>query len=285
MITDMTYEVFCNRWYEEAHRFADITIAKWRASLQTPVSPSFDLDEVRSVAVSESLDKTYNTFDPDNESGASVKTYLSGIVHNTILSELKKANTADRRAHGVEKPRKDKQKEERECYSGIIKTGLQNMGNTVVMGPHTYQVPSDRHERKEDLLDRIPGFLQRLAPEDQIIIKFWCEDESTYISQSLEYLGWEDTKRNHDRVSLRFKRAIARLGNMMGSLKDEFLEIESSSDMMKMEGIRQEDIPVTSKTVRRTKTAFYTEKARKLYGNMAGYNAVATVLYKKIYGG
>ena len=55
--------------------------------------------------------------------------------------------------------------------------------------------------------------------------------------------------------------------------------------MMKMEGIRQEDIPVTSKTVRRTKTAFYTEKARKLYGNMAGYNAVATVLYKNIYGG
>ena len=49
---------------------------------------------VKDLGISYGLEKVYNTFDVDHESRAKIKTYLSKVVHNCVLTELGKESTA-----------------------------------------------------------------------------------------------------------------------------------------------------------------------------------------------
>lgn len=49
---------------------------------------------VKDLGISYGLEKVYNTFDVDHESRAKIKTYLSKVVHNCLLTELGKEPTA-----------------------------------------------------------------------------------------------------------------------------------------------------------------------------------------------
>ena len=77
---------FFNYYLGEIH----ITIYKSHGQL----NPYIDVTLVKDLGISYGLEKVYNTFDVDHESRAKIKTYLSKVVHNCVLTELGKESTA-----------------------------------------------------------------------------------------------------------------------------------------------------------------------------------------------
>lgn len=93
MNIDLDYKTFCDTYYDAAVQVADITIAEHIKS-HGQLNPYIDVTLVKDLGISYGLEKVYNTFDVDHESRAKIKTYLSKVVHNCVLTELGKESTA-----------------------------------------------------------------------------------------------------------------------------------------------------------------------------------------------
>ena len=93
MNIDLDYKTFCDTYYDAAVQVADITIAEHIKS-HGQLNPYIDVTLVKDLGISYGLEKVYNTFDVDHESRAKIKTYLSKVVHNCLLTELGKESTA-----------------------------------------------------------------------------------------------------------------------------------------------------------------------------------------------
>lgn len=237
MIIVQTFEEFCSKWYDKAMKVADITITKIEKK-NGPISASIDLDSVKAVGVTYALEKTYNTYDVDNERHASVETYLSTLVRNCVITELGKETTAVKRAHGVSKPRRDKYTVK---YSSVT-PGMPQKGSTgKVFEPHDYVETYGWAGRKEEVLAELTGLLKKLPPMDQVVLANWMEDERTYIAKSIEALGLEDTKRNRDMLSLRRNRALKALKDMMGGKRPDYRDIYIPSGHLRdLDGMESE---------------------------------------------
>lgn len=234
----LTYDEFCDQWYTTACEMADITIAGAVKTNGRPFDPSMDIESVKLVSVVDSLEKTYSSYDSDNPKHASLKTFLSTVVHNTVLSELKKEGNAVKSLHLFSKPRRDKMEKYRYLYPSILEGVKSGRGNTPEMEAHTFQRDSDWAERKEDLLEKLPGYIRQLKPEDQIILEFWLDDEKDYIERCLEYFEWEDNARTRNTISRRRTRAVDSIADMMGSLKSDYKSIYTSEEMKRPEAVR-----------------------------------------------
>lgn len=93
MKIDLDYSSFCDIYYQDAEEVADITIAE-HIKKHGQLNPYIDVDVVKDLGISYGLEKVYNTYDVDHESKAGVKTFLSTVVHNCVLTELGKESTA-----------------------------------------------------------------------------------------------------------------------------------------------------------------------------------------------
>ncbi len=224
MNIDMDYRTFCELYFLEAEEVADITIDK-HVSEHGPIDPKIDVDLVKDLGVSYALDKVFETYDVDNKNKASIKTFLSVVVRNTVLNELSKARTEAKKKRRTDDPATDLYKENSVKYdyrSGEDYYGL--LDTLKIKG---------KFEKKEELIAAMHSCMAKMDPVDVAIIKIWSNyPRFEYTAAALDELGWEDTPRTRNMVQVRCTRAIGSLGMRMEKYREDFLNVFSTPEKM-----------------------------------------------------
>ena len=204
MQINLDYKAFCDAYYNEALKVADITIANFIGK-NGELNPAIDVQLVKDLGISYGLEKVYDTYDVEHESKAKIKTYLSTVIHNCVLTELKRESSS----LGVKKrptPPIDVL-----TLVATIRGGKGTLGRF----SDTFQT-SGRFEKKEKLIAIMLDCVKRLKSVDQVIIHCWMVfPKSEYTDMALEELGWENNKNTRNLVSARCNRAIEMLRKMM----------------------------------------------------------------------
>ena len=200
MIIDIDYKTFCDRYFEAARKAADDAIA-WHVKKYGALNPAIDVELVKDLGVSYGLEKAYNTYDVDHESKAKVRTYLSFVVRNCVLTELRKEVTAVGAKKRIDAPI--------DIFQG-----------------REYLAYSRRFEKKEELIAQLMQADQKLSGVDQIIIHCWMlYPKGDYIKQALSELGLEDTPRTRNMVSVRCLRSMEMLKKQMAGVRSDYRDI------------------------------------------------------------
>ena len=192
MITDLTYDDFCKKYFLEARRAADVTVANFIKENGQP-HRSIDLELVKDSAMVYALRKAYDRFDSDNEKAASVETFLSVIIHNQVMTELRKEG----RAVGADRT----QSLDESYYEGGEQTETDSNN------------PLDNSAEMAQMRSRVTECIGRLDQIDQVIIICWMENKRSYCDEALSKLGWGEEKR--DEVKARKKNAFDQLQGML----------------------------------------------------------------------
>ena len=223
MDLQISYDEFVRRYFEIAMQYADIEIAK-HVKKHGPLNRYIDADDVKSQAVTNSLNSVYMNYDPENEKGASITTYMRKIVHNDVITELKKASTQVKRNH----PELNKRKlsaYELPKYSqitpGVMPKGLDNIKREA----HGYMEASGIHERKEEALKLMLRCLTKLSYEEQVIVNCWMSEDTNYVRKALEVLGIEETTRSAGMIRRKLDLAKRKLQKLMGGVKPDYRDI------------------------------------------------------------
>lgn len=204
MKIDLDYSSFCNIYYKDAEEVADITIAE-HIKKHGQLNPYIDVDVVKDLGISYGLEKVYNTYDVDHESKAGVKTFLSTVVHNCVLTELGKESTAV----GAKK------RTGKSMDSMLVAATIEGNYTSLESFSETFRTPG-RFKQKEDLIAEMLDCLKKLNGVDQVILGCWMlYPKGEYTDMAIEELGWDNNKRTRNVVNVRCNRAIAMLGNMM----------------------------------------------------------------------
>lgn len=202
MIVSMTYDEFCRKYYPEADKVAEITIAN-HIKQHGKINRRIDIDLVKDLGISYALEKVFLKYDVDNEKHASVKTFLSTVVRNCVLTELGKENTSIGGGG-----------------NGISPEDLAKSGKEYRVSD--YIKYEERYERKEETLKELMACVKKLSPDDQVIIGYWMEDKRTYVARALAEFGMEDTKSSRNIIYIRQNRALNLLKAMMGGVKPDY---------------------------------------------------------------
>lgn len=187
MMTDLTWNEFCELYYETAKSSADMHLARLHAKLG-----GFDrhVDEayVVDAAVLSALEKTYACF--DSARGVKMTTYLSTLVHNELVDEVKKESRAAAKQRDIDD----------------LKTALKSFSDDTSA------------EARAELIPRLMNAIAKLSPSDQVILNYYLEDRSTYISRSVETLGVSENY-----VSVRRHHIFERLPKLMEMTRADYL--------------------------------------------------------------
>lgn len=273
MKLEITFDDFVNKYYAQALGLADITIANY-ISKYGNISSYIDVELVKQIATSYGLEKVYKSYDGDRENAASLKTYMSKVIHNCVISELQKAWTDVKRNHPeLVKPKK------RTCADIKYKshdTRFRSIGDDgYKKDPHNYMEVSGVYERKEKVIARMNECIKKLLPEDQIILKFWADSEGNYVERVLEYRKIENNKQTQQMVRTRCHRALKELKKLMGGMKPNYRDIYVPSGEFRKAAVEAE--PVDKNLERR--------RARAIRLNLSehiDYQKTTSKLYDKI---
>ena len=249
MIQSEEFNAFCKDHYKEAMRYADMSIAS-HVKTHGPNDPRMDIDKVKSLAVISALENTFLTFDP----GKNIKlsTYLSFLVHNDIESELGKEWTALRKFNIIETKRKarnthenkeaeakDRESGEKQedLFSGII-PGLKASGDDMeFFEPAEFMDVYGSDKGKEKLIRDMMRKLQQLPPMDQLVLRFWMNEERddraykvegekptrSYVQRVIDELGLDESAANA--ITLRCFKAKKKLAALMKGVKTDYHDI------------------------------------------------------------
>ena len=194
MITDLTWNEFCERYYETARQTARHYLYR-----QKNKSGGFhrlvDEDYVLDSAVLTGLEKTYQNFNASR--GVKITTYLSRIIHNEIVDELTR----------------ESKEAERKDDLDALRTAVQSFGES----------PSE--EKREQLLARMTAAIRQLSPSDQVILNYYLEDQSSYIENSVKELA---VTPNY--VSVRRIRIFALLPKLMDLSPEQYTALRYADD-------------------------------------------------------
>lgn len=209
---NIDYNEFCNQYYSAAEIAANKTIED-HIKNHGKLNAAIDVQLAKDLGISYALEKAYATYDPDNERGASVQTYLSRLVHNFVLNELAKEGTATgakKRRGTVEEDNVDVQK---------VLQSFMNTGN--------------RAETKEELIAEMISCMQKLSGIDQKILSCWMSyARNEYAARAIEELGWEDNEQTRNLVAGRRFHATEQLREMMEKSRDVYVSISADSNKM-----------------------------------------------------
>ena len=193
MMTEMTWNEFCELYFEEAKNAAENNLKKLRNQLGQ-IDPHVDLDYVRDAAVLAAMEKAYTHYDPSK--GAKIKTFLKTVVHNEIVDTLKKESKAAAKQQDIDD----------------VKTIVKSIAEEESDG-------SDGVEARKKLIPRLRAAMDKLKPSDQIILYYYLEDQKTYVSKSAEAL-----KVSENFVSVRRNRIFKLLPKLMEMTRSEYLK-------------------------------------------------------------
>ena len=224
MNIQIDYKSFCDIYYKAAEQVADITIAE-HIKKHGQLNPYIDVDLVKDLGISYGLEKVYNTYDVDHESNAKVKTFLSKVVRNCVLTELGKESTA---VGAKKRPGK--------CMDSMILAATIGGGHASLESFSGTFRTSGRFEKKEDLIARMLECLKKLNGVDQVILRSWMVySKGEYTDMAIEELGWDNNKRTRNVVNVRCNRAIAMLGKMMVGARSDYRDVYISDAQKKPE--------------------------------------------------
>ena len=222
MNIELDYKTFCDVYYKAAEQVADITLAE-HIKKHGQLNPYIDVELVKDLGISYGLEKVYNNFDVDHESHAKVKTFMSKVVRNCVLTELAKESTAvgAKRRHG------------KSVDSMVLAANIGGNLTSLQSFSGSFQT-SGRYEKKEDVIAKMLECLKKLNGVDQVILNCWMlYPKGEYIGMALEELGWEDNKRTRNVVSVRWGRAIEILRRMMEGARSNYRNIYSIPNVAK----------------------------------------------------
>ena len=194
MMNELTWNEFCELYFDTAKRYAGIHLNNWKKK-QGSINRHVDEEYVVDCAVLTALEKTYCHFDASR--GAKITTYLSTVVHNELVDTLKKESNAAQAQSDIEDVKK------------YIRT-LEDEDESTALS----------QEAKARLIPILTAAVERLSPSDQVILNYYLEDKSTYIDKSTEALH---VRRNY--VSLRCHRIMKLLPKLMGITRDEYINV------------------------------------------------------------
>ena len=207
MILDKDFNTFCNAYYKEASKVADITVANFIGEHGT-LDPAVDIDYAKDSGIWEALEKVYSSYDDEREDKASVKTYLSTVVFSKVHSALMKEVRHVNKKSKLEKPN---------TKEGLSLKDLDVEGNNLT---------------KEELIVELDKYVQKLKGIDQVILYAWMlYPKGTYLEKALEELDMDDTLRNRNFISVRCHNAIEKLRKKMADKKEIFIEVAERVDM------------------------------------------------------
>ena len=193
MMTDLTWNEFCELYFETARSFADIHISRMMKK-GTP-NKRVDLDYVKDAAVLSALEKAYTYY--DSKRGAKITSFLSTLVHNEIVDELDKESKRTAAQRDVADVIKD--------IRGIKKK--------------LFMEDDDKSpDAQVELIPRLRAAIEKLSPSDQVILNYYLEDKSTYISRSVEALNVSENY-----VSVRRNRVFSMLPKLMEMTRGEYM--------------------------------------------------------------
>ena len=221
MSLEISYSEFCTRYYASAMELANMTIATYIKN-NGSINRYIDIDLVKHIGVSFGLEKVYKKYDVDRAGAASLKTYMSVVIHNCVISELKKAWTEVKRNHpelvGV------KTKDDAKRQGPMNKVGSHG-NNAVKREAYSYMEASRIHERKEKIIEWMMECVKKLHPTDQVILKFWMDGESNYVERVLHFLNIESNSKSQQMVRTRCRRAKLQLQQLMGGAKPDYRDV------------------------------------------------------------
>ena len=223
MDLQISYDEFVRQYFEVAMQYADIEIAK-HVKKHGPLNRYVDADDVKSLAVTNSLNNVYMNYDPDNEKGASITTYMRTIVHNSVITELKKASTQVKRNHPElikKKPNSYELPKYSQITPGVMLKGIDNIKREV----HGYMEASGIFDRKEEALKLMLRCLTKLSYEEQVIVNCWMSEDTNYVRKALEVLGIEETTRSAGMIRRKLDLAKGKLQKLMGGVKPDYRDI------------------------------------------------------------
>lgn len=194
MMTDLTWNEFCELYFETARDYADIHISRMMRN-GTP-NKHVDLAYVKDAAVLSALEKAYAYF--DSKRGAKIKSFLSTLVHNEVVDELNK-----------ESKRTAAQRDVADVITDIrgIKEKL-------------FAEDDDKSpDARVELIPRLRAAIEKLSPSDQVILNYYLEDKTSYIARSVEALNVSDNY-----VSVRRNRVLAMLPKLMEMTRGDYMQ-------------------------------------------------------------
>ena len=213
MIVELDYKSFCDSYYDAAMQVADITIAEY-VKKHGQLAPFIDVDLVKDLGVSYGLEKVYGSYDVDHESNAGVKTFLSRVVRNCVLTELGKESTA------VGAKKRNTSSIDIMPDTGIL------MGHNNPVGSGDYLGTEQKSEKKEELIAQMLKCLKKQSGVDQIILRCWMVyPKKEYTDRAIEELSWENNKRNRNVVNVRCNRSIEMMRKMMERARSDYNDI------------------------------------------------------------
>ena len=192
MMSNLDWNGFCEQYFDIAKRYARIHLQRMKER-HGEYDRRVDEDYVMDAAVLAALEKTYALF--DSSRGARITTYLSTLVHNELVDEIRK----ETKHAAVQEDLDD------------VKAYVRTLSASGPEGPSA--------DALEQLIPLLKSAIERLSPSDQVILNYYLEDKSSYISKSTETLHVE---RNY--VSLRCHRIMKLLPKLMGMSRNDFLD-------------------------------------------------------------
>ena len=187
MKTEMTWNEFCELYFDTAKKAAEIYLQKQKNKLGQ-INPRVDLDYVRDTAVLSAMEKAYAKY--DSSKGAKITTFLSTLVHNSIVDTLEKESKEAAKQQDIDD----------------VKTIIKDIA----------EEGSDGSEARKKLIPRLREAIDKLSPSDQIILFHYLADKKNYVAKSAEAL---QVSENY--VSVRRNRIFKQLpqrtaGNTVG---------------------------------------------------------------------
>lgn len=186
-MNDMTWNEFCELYYDTARKQAVTNVNKMRGKLGE-FDPHVDVDYVIDSATLEALQKTYTSFDASR--GTKITSFLSTIVHNEVVDELK-----------------------RQTKEAGIKDDVENL-KTIVR--EFSDDPSA--EARARLIPRLMAAIEKLSPADQVILYNYLEDRSGYVTRSAQALQVSDNY-----ISVRLFRILKKLPKLMEMSREDYI--------------------------------------------------------------
>lgn len=193
MMTEWTWNEFCELYFDSAKKSAEIYLQKQARKLGG-LDRHVDLDYVRDSAVLTAMEKAYAHYDASK--GAKITTYLATLVHNEIVDLVEKESKAAAAQRDID-----------EVKTAIKALALADEGLS----------DSGTAAARMKLIPRLRAAIEKLSPSDQIILNYYLEDKSSYVAKSVQAL---QVSENY--ISVRRHRIFKLLPTLMEMTKADY---------------------------------------------------------------
>ena len=191
MMTEWTWNEFCELYFDTAKKSAEINLQKQARKLGG-LDRRVDLDYVRDSAALTAMEKAYAHYDASK--GAKITTYLSTLVHNEIVDSL-----------------------EKESKAAAVQRDIDEVKSAIKALADEESSDAGSSEAVKKLIPRLQAAIDKLSPSDQVILNYYLEDKSSYVAKSVHAL---QVSENY--ISVRRHRIFKLLPALMEMTKADY---------------------------------------------------------------